>query len=222
MKAKINIITIIITFISLLSTNCFCQDMTEQSTPYLKHLGKAIEKMKTSKTESEAKEAINTFKRLKALYPEEWLTDYYTAYFEIQWSFVLPSDSKQELLTDSEKHISQLKLMSNSDLSEVLTLEGLMYYAVVAMNPSKNGQLYYKNIISSYQKAIQKNENNPRAHTMLFIFQSQMAKHTGMSMTEDQVKEKVAFIQSLYQKESNASRALYMPSWGQERLKTMR
>lgn len=153
---------------------------------------------------------IAELKRISAIYPEEWLTYYYVSLYEIQHTFNNHSSNNDDLLNDASSNIELLKQNKKADVSEVSTIEGYYYYAKIALNPSENGQLYYKNVLDAYQKALKYNPRNPRAQLLFLMFRLNMAGFTG-SKQEENIYEQLTQIEKLFESENSNT---LNPSWG--------
>jgi tetratricopeptide (TPR) repeat protein len=160
-------------------------------------------------------EQINKLKRLSNLYPNEWLSNYYVVLLNLKISMGIDNKEKKELLIKEARETLDKLLENESAIeSEVLTLDGFYYYALIAKNPQENGQLYYKKVIDSYQKAINIDSNNPRPVLMLLVFQKKMSNFNGENMEE--YCEKLKLINQLiinFKPKSD----LY-PKWGMREL----
>jgi len=145
-------------------------------------LEQTLTTINTQKTLDELFASVNKLKRLSALYPNEWLSEYYIAFLDIKLSLsVVDTDKKLALLKEAKEKIEVLKNKENTNESEIITLDGYYYYSKIALDPQKNGQLYYQDVISAYQKAKTIDKNNPRPALMLYIFQYNMSKFVGGS-----------------------------------------
>jgi tetratricopeptide (TPR) repeat protein len=155
---------------------------------------------------------LNEFYRIKAIYPEQWLCDYYIAYMNLRMVFMTKGKVQQEALSEARKRIDNISREENIDRSEVETLDGYYYYALIASNPSVNGQKYYREVIESYHKAIAIDHTNPRPAFLLLLFQHQMGNFLGQkgSDTEGEFLRIEKLFQQFQPKEKNA------PTWGKE------
>ena len=125
-------------------------------------------------TESDIQNSINEIKRIESMDSNYWLPSYYVSYMETSMSFFTDPDKKEAILTDAKERIEKLLDNPTSDKSELYTLLGYYYYAKISQNPQKNGQIYYKDVISNYQKAITINPANPRPQYLLNLFEDRM------------------------------------------------
>ncbi len=203
----------------LLSMSCsIAKSQTEKETKitFEKELSRILTTVKGVKNTDELFKNINKLKRLSLVYPSEWLSDYYIALFNIKLSIITKDKQKKELLLkDVKKTLKILKEKENFIESEILTIEGYYYYALIVQNPKKNGQLYYKDVISAYQKAIAIDKNNPRPELMLLLFQKSMSQSLGNKFSN--FCEKLSKIEKLFN--SFEPIGNIYPQWGLNILK---
>lgn len=178
-------------------------------------LGATLTDINTNKTPKDIFKNINKLKRISAKYPQEWLSDYYVALLNIKISMAMDDQEKiGKLLKEANEKIETIKLKENVIESEVLTLKGYYYYAKIAADPQTNGQLYYKDVIGSYQKARNIDKNNPRPALMLAVFQNRMAQFRGGST--DDFCAQLQGITQLFKNFTPASKV--HPKWGNQEL----
>ncbi|MDR2681359.1 MAG: hypothetical protein LBC47_11185 [Tannerella sp.] len=111
-----------------------------------------------------------------------WLTLYYLAYADIELSFRM-ENTEQKLLYIKEAQDCLLKI-NGGDVSEVETLRGYAYFALMAINPAENGPRYAQDILACLGKALQINPDNPRAVVINAIFKNNMYKSMGSRYKE--------------------------------------
>ena len=190
--------------------------LTENKKPSFNQLlSNSLTKLSKAKSGAELFSLVNELKRLDQLFPDEWLADYYIAFIDLQLSFSASADKKENLLKEAITKIEDLKQNSSANASEVFTLEGYYYFAMVAQNPAVNGKKYYQDVITSYSKAIAYDDKNPRPNLLLCLFKNRMAQFTGAdqsSMCED--LKKIAFMFSDFTPQNELD-----PTWGGEQLK---
>ena len=223
LKLKIEIMKKILVAILFAFTLLNCNSLSSTKTSnhfekkdfksYLKETLTAINALKSTE---ELHEYINKLKRLSALYPDEWLSDYYIAYQDINLSFVTTDkEKKYSLLKEAKETINSLKLKENIIESEIFTLNGYYYYALIAIDPQKNGHLYYRDVIGTYQKAISVDENNPRPALLLSIFKKRMAASVGT--TDNTFCSELDKAEKLFENFTPISDL--HPKWGEKKLK---
>lgn len=122
-------------------------------------------------------DARNMLVRLNMGGSTDWVCPYYLAYADIELSFRL-SDEKERsrYLNDAQTYLKDLSSFSGAEASEVHTLKGYWYYAMMALDPKTNGPKYYVDIMACYEKAIKQNADNPRALLLSALFKNSMAQ----------------------------------------------
>jgi hypothetical protein len=102
---------------------------------------------------------------------------YYLAYADIELSFRVEGESlRSQYLTDAQKYLDQIV---GGDESEVETLRGYWYFALMAIDPKVNGPKYASRIVGCYEKALKRNPDNPRAVLLYAVFKDNMRKSLG-------------------------------------------
>jgi tetratricopeptide (TPR) repeat protein len=199
----------------VLSIKNYASDPGEKL-PFDELFKQSIIRLHNDSTPDRLLKSIAELRRIDAIYPENWIIFYHISLFEIQQSFQNLSGNSEILLDDAQKGIDRLKQMKNVDYSEIYTLEGYYYYALIAKNPMNNGPAYYKNVFDAYQKALKYNPENPRTQLLFLIFKNDMAKFMGKE--EANVCNQLTEIEKLFEKESDET---LKPSWGEATLKLM-
>jgi hypothetical protein len=185
-----------------------------ESTSFKELLNETLSKLDNNTSPDRFMTCVAELKRIVTMHPKEWITYYYISLYEIQQAFSNLSGNNDELLNDAMANIDLLKQNKEADKSEVSTIEGYYYFAIIAANPNKNGQIYYKNVLDAYQKALKYNPENPRAQLLLLMFKLNMAKYTGSNDGKD-IYAKLTEIENLFKKEN---RSYLKPSWGENTL----
>lgn len=178
---------------ALILTMCLCSCGALGSTTKIAQAGSYEELMTSSISKCEQSsrhdkyfECISELKRIEAMFPNgNWLTDYYIALYEIQATMGNKNPDNVALLQDAKDYIDKLKIEKEADQSEVSTVEGYYYYALIAANPIQNGQSYYTSVLDSYNRALVINPDNPRALLLLLAFKMNMAKSIGHQLDDD-------------------------------------
>ncbi|WP_461636618.1 hypothetical protein [Labilibaculum euxinus] len=211
---------VVLVFMVMLLNQALCKNQiaTNENTKseFYQILGSSLSKLTTAQNEADLLSVVNEIKRLETIFPDEWLTTYYIAFLDLKASFSAPIEKQEVLLKEALLTIENLKQNKSANLSEVYTLEGYYYLAIIAQNPAQNGQIYYKEVISAYSKAIAYNGENPRPVLLLTLFKNKMAQFTGTdqsSFCEDLKKIELMF--SAFTPKTKLD-----PNWGEQQLKT--
>lgn len=214
MRNSITTLTIALLFMACSSSKS--QNLKQPKVTFENQLSKTLTAINEAKSVKGLFENINKLKRLSNLYPNEWLSDYYVALLDIKLSMGAKDRKKKEsLLNEAKEILASLKEKENTIESEILTLDGYYYYALIAKNPEKNGQLYYKDVIGSYQKAMAIDKTNPRPVLMQTIFKKKMSNFVHEDMSN--LCAKLEKIEKMFNN-SNSKNGVN-PKWGTKELK---
>lgn len=153
---------------------------------------------------------VNTLKRLSAMCPGEWLPDYYIAYLDLKLVLSRAAAKPADLLQEANEKLNILKANAGANASEVATLEGYYYYALIAQDPATNGQKYYREVVAGYEKAIRLDATNPRPQLQLAIFKNKLAAF--LQDTDSGFCDKLQQLEKVFHDFKPASAVA--PNWG--------
>ncbi len=177
---------------------------------YLIAMEKTLIKLDSAKTVSDLQQCKNTFERISLKYTEKWLPIYYIAYSDIQMVyFNAKAENNETILADAKTYIDKLSSFNNADKSEVNTLLGYYYNALIMLNPEINGQKYYNDVIGNYEKAIELNPENPRPVFLLAFFEDNLPPFLRSKRV---FCEEIGRTKELYSKEK---KSIEKPYWGE-------
>ena len=214
MKLKtLSLLAIILVQSNYMAQSSFASNQTTDKESYL---AKSLEKAKGIKNESDLQNSINEIKRIELLDANYWLPSYYVSYMEVKQSLYTSPDKKDALLADEKVRIDKLLDNPSVDKSELYTVLGYYYYAKIAQDPQTNGQLYYKSVITNYQKAISANPTNPRPYYLIHLFEDKM--NSFMGKKESDLCEKLAKDKKLFE-DFKVTDKNY-PAWGEKEVIT--
>ena len=98
---------------------------------------------------------MNDLKHMENQYPDAWLPTYYRVFYALQYAARDPQSDYSSLFLDAVKDdVEALQTKNDVDRSELFTLKGFYYTALITQNPIENGKLYYRDAISCYKSAI--------------------------------------------------------------------
>ncbi len=189
--------------LSLLSTS-LCSSTTSE---YKEVMAKVLNQLDTAKDIKDLQQCRSQFERIAAMYPDNWLPVYYIAYSDIQMVFYPGEKDNQKLLDDAKNILVELENDKGADQSEVHTLWGYYYNALVMVD-SQNGQKYYQQVMDSYNKAIKLNPENPRPVCLLAFYKQYLPPFLKSEKEIIEGKEKA---EELFIKEK---RTIEKPYWG--------
>lgn len=181
---------------------------------YLKAMGKTIVKLDSAKSVNDLQAIRNQFERISLKYDKEWLPVYYTAYTGIQMVYYNPKAENNEMVLSTAKAcIDKLSSFTNADKSEISTLFGYYYNALTMINPAVNGQKYFNDVISNYEKAMQLNPQNPRPVFLLALYESYLPDFI---RSKRDFCEEISKAKALYEA---GQKTIEKPYWGEDFLK---
>ena len=178
---------------------------------YYQAMGQALGQWQGAKTPEDRQALVNSFDRIAATMPEEWLPVYYSALIQLQDATKLPAASAEQ-----DKAINKVLVMVEDQLtkhpnnSELLALKGYRHMMYVAANPMARGQQYSGMAIAALQQAIQADDTNPRAYYLLGQMKLGMARF--MQSSTDEACSLLNKAVSLYAEEEDVQSLA--PSWG--------
>ncbi|MDR1920118.1 MAG: tetratricopeptide repeat protein [Tannerellaceae bacterium] len=150
----------------------------------------------------------NQFERVAQMYPDEWLPVYYMAYCDLQMVFVkVGATDTQPQLDEAKNLLEKLETAPGADPSEVSTLWGYYYMAIITLDAA-NGQKYFPQAIAAYEKAIALNPDNPRPVCLLAFFKQFLPAFMRSDQEIAEGREKAI---ALFEKESLSTEK---PHWG--------
>lgn len=163
---------------------CFVSKTTyAQNDILIQQMAVAVSRLDTVCTTKGLQEVRNLFQRISVNHPSDWMACYYLAYTNINLFFKDDNPTvKKQLIEEARIHIDKLKRIKNlpNDVrSEISTLNGYWYYALMSEDPQSNGPKYSSNVISSYAEALKLNPDNPRAIILNAYFQRNLSAFMG-------------------------------------------
>lgn len=173
MKTLISKLVVIVAFVC--ATNVIAQNQNQ----FDAQLETTLRNINSDDAASVSK-GMDELKRIASQYPDAWLPTYYQALSALQYAVRFPQDGHSSSFLEAAKTgIEALRTKPAADQSEILTLNGFYYTALIVQNPAQNGQKYYMDAIANYKSAIGANPANPRPRLLLYIFFENMSKATG-------------------------------------------
>lgn len=211
---------IIISILILSSSFLYSQNVNAANSAdslYINAMQQVLTQLDTAKTENTIHRCKNQFERISQVNPTKWMPSYYVAYCDIISVYMNPRSTKAiSFLEEANEYINKLRTFKNADLSEIETLNGFYYTAMITINPQVNGQKFFSEVIGSYKKAIQINPNNPRPICLFAFFNNQLPPFI---QQEINTKEEVDKARDLFAKET---KSVDFPYWGKEYLKLIK
>lgn len=152
--------TILTLVLMFLFTNLFSQ------TDYENAMKKGIDSLNGAKNLNDFIIVGNYFERIAQAENTKWLPAYYAAYCFIINSFhESASETKENNLLKAQQLIERM-ISINPDESEIYALQGMLYQAMISLDPQNNSQNYSVKADQSFEKSISLNEKNPRPYSL--------------------------------------------------------
>lgn len=190
----------------------FCAALLAQESKeqYQKALAKTLVQVDSAKSTKDLLLAQNQLERISQVYKNEWLPIYYTAYVDLQSVFYEPkNENNEKILTRAKAELDKLDSFSSADQSEVNTLWGYYYMAMIILDPQVNGAKYFSDVNLSFEKAMKQNAENPRAKFLSAYFEQNLPDFLRSKRNFcDEMKQAKA----LYAKQP---KTLEKPYWGE-------
>ncbi|MBN2487126.1 MAG: hypothetical protein JXB34_14220 [Bacteroidales bacterium] len=122
----------------------------------------ALEKFDSSKTFDDMKDAAAMFERIAGAEPERWQPHYYVSFINCLLAFKTndPVQIKQYASYAQENLAIALKIAPEE--SELHTLQGMVYQAMLLIDPVNNAMEYSAKANASFETAMRLNPANPR------------------------------------------------------------
>ncbi len=177
-----------------------------------KAMGRSIPAMFSADNPENLQGAINQLSRIGEAEGDRWEPYYYVAFGYLRMSQMM------ETLADKDKYLDlALTAIDNGDKvqpndSELETMRGYINMMKLSADPGTRGATYSGLVFGSFQKAIQLNPDNPRAHFLL----GQMQKGTAQFMGGTNDEACASFSRALELFENGGNANPLAPNWGKE------
>ncbi|MBF1073800.1 MAG: hypothetical protein HXL32_03700 [Prevotellaceae bacterium] len=205
--------TLFAQFVLIVAFVCATNVSAQNQKQFDVQLGTTLRNINSDDAASVVK-GIDELKHMASQYPDAWLPAYYQALEALQYAVKFPADSHSyAFLQTADSCIEALLANIDADKSEVLTLKGFYYTALIVQNPAERGKLYYMDAIDNFKSAVSTNPANPRPRLLLYIFFEQMSKVTGspdMNSPKD--------LETIRQLLAGEHKTGLQPRWGKELL----
>lgn len=205
--------TLFAQFVLIVAFVCATNVSAQNQKQFDVQLGTTLRNINSDDAASVVK-GIDELKHMASQYPDAWLPAYYQALEALQYAVKFPADSHSyAFLQTADSCIEALLANIDADKSEVLTLKGFYYTALIVQNPAERGKLYYMDAIDNFKSAVSTNPANPRPRLLLYIFFGQMSKVTGspdMNSPKD--------LETIRQLLAGEHKTGLQPRWGKELL----
>ena len=121
---------------------------------------------------------LAALQRLEAMQPDSISPKFQQAALLLGYVCTNPQDSKAQQYTEEAERvigkIEALKPKRATDRSDLATLHGFYYTALIVMNPQQNGPRYYRQALDSFDEALKLNPANMMAKQLQTQFKKGM------------------------------------------------
>ena len=178
-----------------------------------KAMAQNIGAMFTANDAESLQSTINKLNRIGEAEKNRWEPYYYVAFGYVRMSGMYESGIEKDKYLDLAMEAVEKGEAIQPDDSELEALKGYVNMIKLAVDPASRGMSYSGLAMASFNKAIQLDPNNPRAHFLLGRMQHGTAQFMGGDFTEACASFSKA--KELFSKASDASNTI-APSWGEE------
>ena len=114
---------------------------------------------------------LASLQRLEAMQPDSIQPKYQQAVLLLGTVCSQPQNSKAQQYIDEAQHVIQrieaLQPTKAVDRSDLATLHGFYYTAIIVTNPQQNGPRYYRQALDSFDEALKLSPKNALAQMLL-------------------------------------------------------
>ncbi|SNT28067.1 hypothetical protein SAMN05421640_3147 [Ekhidna lutea] len=178
-----------------------------------KAMGKNIPAMFTAETPEALQGVINQLNRIGEAETNRWEPYYYIAFGYIRMSDMHENGEEKDRFLDlALEAVEKAENIKPND-SELEAMRGYVHMMRLVVDPATRGMKYSGMAFASFQKAVQLDPTNPRAHYLLGRMQYGTAQFMGAG--DGGACESFANAKALFAEEENADNPL-APTWGNE------
>ena len=121
---------------------------------------------------------LAALQRLEAMQPDSIQPKYQQAVLLLGTVCSQPQDSKvQQYIDEAQRVIQRIEALQPTkatDRSDLATLYGFYYTALIVTNPQQNGPRYYRQALDNFDEALKLNPKNEMAQMLLARFKEGM------------------------------------------------
>ena len=160
-------------------------------------------------------EAITLFDEVSKENSDNWLPFYYISYLNTSKAFVEKDAKTVEVLLKKAQNAQDVCNELQPDNAEVMVAQALLHTAKIKSNPMVYGQMLYKDVLYIYDKAMQKDKNNPRVVLCKAEFEIGLADYMGGNKQPmyDAIKNSIELFANF------KPETPFHPNWGLEQAK---
>jgi tetratricopeptide (TPR) repeat protein len=197
-------------FVFYVLLNCL---LISAQNSYTNAMVTGMELIKNAQSKGQYLEAANHFERIARVEKEQWFPAYHAAFARA----IAASNSTDPAEIDQllDKALSNLDQAASLvvENSEIFALQGFIHMLRIAVDPMTRGQQYSGMSAAALQKALNMNENNPRASYLMAQLSYGTAQFFGSST--DEACQLNAKALSIFDSQPMPSEnSTFDPSWG--------
>jgi hypothetical protein len=205
---KFNITTILTALMVLVTA----QFTLAHDAKFIEAMQKHIQAVYKAQSIDELQTAVNAFERIGGAEKTKWEPQYYTAFGYIMMTTRESDAAKKDAYLDlAMAAIENAKTLAPEE-SEVFALEGFAYMMRLSVDPASRGAQLSGFAMQSYKKAVELNQENPRALALTAQMLYGTAQFFGSSTREACDTNKTA----LEKFETYKSENPIAPVWGKQ------
>jgi hypothetical protein len=144
-----------------IATAAFAQDAR-----YMQAMERNVATLDTAKVVSTFQNAGNSFERIAASNPKEWLPLYYQSYCMIMIGIQQNENSKKDEYFDRAENLINKADSISPENSEIAVMQSFVTGMKISVDPMNRGQKLGMQSGMLVEKAIKLDNNNPRAYLM--------------------------------------------------------
>lgn len=182
-----------------------------QNDRYVSAMNAAVAQLDTARSAADFQAAANTFARIAAAEPGQWLPEYYAAFSNLMVAFPLFSkDAAQALRTldGAQASLDRAQALAPKE-SELAVLQAYVLIGRVMENPMAKGAELSPKVFAELEKAVALDPANPRAPFLKGTYVLNMPEFYGGGAAN----AKPLFEQAVALFEQEKGRGL-LPHWG--------
>lgn len=197
----------------LLLLGILCATFVMANGQFEKAMGKNVPAMFAASTPEDLQGVINQLYRIGDAEGDRWEPYYYAAFGYLRLSGMYQTGEDKDKYLDLAMESVKKGEEVDASNSELEAMRGYVNMMKLVVDPASRGMTYSGLAFTSFQKAIQLNPENPRAHFLLGRMQYGTAQFMGGGNADACASLFKALM--LFDKE-DASANPFAPSWGKE------
>lgn len=177
---------------------------------YIEAMKKCITQLYEADQIAEYQESVNAFNRIASAEKDKWEAFYYSAYANIMMATMEPYAGKKDAYLDEAMVAIEKAKNLTANESEVIALEGFATMMRISVDPGSRGATYAPQAQLTFNKAVELNENNPRALALKAQMEFGTAQFFGSS-TKDACATNTLALEKF---DTYTSENVLAPQWG--------